>query len=191
MLYVYTDDPTYAGGAVAYSATTTPSTTAANSGRFFVDSVTVPARGASGGGGGPCVALDMFLRAGLMARDAGRGDVLHTLTDGGVFGETAVIDHGGVYMPECIRIELAGGAAVIVSESTPCNVSKGGSFRARDLQVGDELAARYGDIDRWEPIVAVMPCGKKPVARLHLGGLSYAAGEHADKMIYTHNPSKP
>jgi hypothetical protein len=50
--YVYTDDPTYAGGAVTYLATTNANTPTANSGRYYVGKVTTPANGAGDTGGG-------------------------------------------------------------------------------------------------------------------------------------------
>ena len=56
---VYTDDPTKAGGAVTYIATTTTTDLTANKGRYYVGFVTTPADGAGptvgepGGGGGP------------------------------------------------------------------------------------------------------------------------------------------
>ena len=55
--YVYTDDPTKAGGAVTYSASTTATDVTTNSGRYYVGEVLTPADGAAaepgtGGGGG-------------------------------------------------------------------------------------------------------------------------------------------
>ena len=55
--HVYADDPTKAGGAVTYVATTTITDLTSNIGRYFVGTVTTPADGAggttgSGGGGG-------------------------------------------------------------------------------------------------------------------------------------------
>jgi len=58
LYYVYVDDPTKAGGAVTYLATTTNTDVTANKGRYYVGSVTTPADGGGdvpgdpGGGGG-------------------------------------------------------------------------------------------------------------------------------------------
>lgn len=52
LYYVYTDDPTYAGGAVTYLATTNANNITANDGRYYVGSVTTPANGAGDTGGG-------------------------------------------------------------------------------------------------------------------------------------------
>ena len=55
LYYVYTDDPTYAGGAVTYLATTNANNATANDGRYYLGKITTPADGAggtSGGGGG-------------------------------------------------------------------------------------------------------------------------------------------
>lgn len=51
--FVYTDDPTYAGGAVTYVATTNSDALAARSGRVYVGEVTTPADGGSGTTGTP------------------------------------------------------------------------------------------------------------------------------------------
>jgi hypothetical protein len=57
--YVYADDPTFAGGAVTYVATATPSTTVANNGRVYFGKITttgggsVTGTGGGTGGGGP------------------------------------------------------------------------------------------------------------------------------------------
>jgi hypothetical protein len=51
--FIYCDDPTYAGGAVTYQATTTFSAVTANKGRLYLGKiVTSSAGGGSGGGGG-------------------------------------------------------------------------------------------------------------------------------------------
>lgn len=52
LYYVYADDPTYAGGAVTYAATTTATNATANSGRYYLGRVTTPAGGAGNTGGG-------------------------------------------------------------------------------------------------------------------------------------------
>lgn len=55
--YVFTDDPTFAGGAVTYQATTDVTDLGKDNGRYYVAVVTTPAdgggdTGGSGGGGG-------------------------------------------------------------------------------------------------------------------------------------------
>ena len=52
--YIYADDPTKAGGAVTYAATTTATDVTSNVGRYYVGEVLTPADGAGGttGGGG-------------------------------------------------------------------------------------------------------------------------------------------
>lgn len=50
--YIYCDDPTYAGGAVTYLATTNANNVTANDGRYYVGKVTTPADGGGGSSGG-------------------------------------------------------------------------------------------------------------------------------------------
>ena len=52
LYFIYTDDPTKAGGAVTYVATTTGTDITANVGRYFIGEITTPADGAGGTGGG-------------------------------------------------------------------------------------------------------------------------------------------
>lgn len=50
--YVYTSDPTYAGGAVTYLATTNANNVTANDGYYYLGKVTTPADGGGDTGGG-------------------------------------------------------------------------------------------------------------------------------------------
>lgn len=52
LYYVYADDPTYAGGAVTYLATTNANNVTGNDGRYYVGKVTTPSNGAGDTGGG-------------------------------------------------------------------------------------------------------------------------------------------
>lgn len=52
LYYVYVDDPTFAGGAVTYVATTTAQNVVAGNGRIFVGSITTAADGGGGTSGG-------------------------------------------------------------------------------------------------------------------------------------------
>lgn len=52
LYYVYVNDPTYAGGAVTYLATTNANNVTANDGYYYVGKVTTPANGAGDTGGG-------------------------------------------------------------------------------------------------------------------------------------------
>lgn len=59
LYYIYTDDPTFAGGAVIYHATTNQADLTASDGRVYLGKITTPAFGGggtsgSGGGGGSC-----------------------------------------------------------------------------------------------------------------------------------------
>ena len=47
LYYVYADDPTYAGGAVTYQATTNAQTAVAGNGRYYLGSITTPVSGSS------------------------------------------------------------------------------------------------------------------------------------------------
>lgn len=191
--YVYCDDPTYAGGAVSYFATTTPANVTANSGRVYVGFIATPADGGGGtsGGGPTCVHVECLLGPGRAAGEADAGDALHMMSDDQVFFLGQVERIGGIFNEPCVRIEMAGGAAVTVSESTPCTLLDGSSCLAKDLQPALLLATRYAGDVCWEPIKTVRAAGILPVVRLHAHGNSYAAGHSADALVYTHNPMKP
>lgn len=191
--YIYCDDPSYAGGAVTYLATTTPSVVAAGSGRIYVGFITTPADGGGGtGGGGGCVAADSFLGAcGLRAHEARAGDPLLAMDAEREFYEAPVESSEGISCVPCLEIVTAGGAAVTCSLSTPLTLRDGRNVFATELRLGDELATRYGARIVWEPITSIAAAGIQPVVRLHAHGLSYAAGRSQDALIYTHNPLKP
>lgn len=52
LYYVYASDPTYAGGAVTYLATTNANTVTGNDGNYYLGSITTPADGGGGTSGG-------------------------------------------------------------------------------------------------------------------------------------------
>lgn len=52
LYYIYADDPSYAGGAVTYLATTNANLVTAGNGRYYVGKVTTPAAAAPPTGGG-------------------------------------------------------------------------------------------------------------------------------------------
>ncbi len=190
--YVYADDPTYAGGAVTYVATTTPSTVTANSGRYFVGSIlTVNDGGGGGGPGGGCVWEQCWLSKFTQARDAKPKDTLHVMDDDGCFYESCVESVDGITMQPCIEIEMTGGAKLTCSESTPFTLEHLASLWATDLRVGMKLATRYGGLIAWEPIKAISRVGDKPVVHIHAFGMSYAAGHSPDALVISHNPQKP
>lgn len=51
LYYVYADDESYEGGAVAYRSTTNPNLVTADSGRYYLGNVTTPAGGGGSSGG--------------------------------------------------------------------------------------------------------------------------------------------
>jgi hypothetical protein len=189
--YVYCDDPNYAGGAVTYFATTSANVLTANSGRVYIDQIVTPASGAgpTGGHDGPCVQVDMFI-GGKMAIQAVVGEELHAMNDDKEFLTARLEGFGGVSNEPCVEIKMIGGAVVVVSLKTPITTDKV-KTQACHLLPGDRLACRYGEVISWEPVETVKNVGICPVARLHVFGMSYAAGARKEALVYTHNPAKP
>lgn len=188
LYYVYADDPSWAGGAVTYVATITGYNTVANSGRYFVGTITTPADGAggTGGSGNNCVGVNMALTDSLVARDVRVGDPLFCMNE---FEETFEfpVEACSVEKSPCRRIVMEGGAALVVSDSTPITMINGQQTIVRHLRVGDPLFTNYEGAVRFEKIFSLEELPPQDVARITVGHLSYAAGERAAAMIYTHN----
>ena len=160
---------------------------------MWIGTVTVafPSSGTGGGsgGGGLCVADDMWLTEGRLAGVANTGDTIDCvdLPTGQHTHQRHIL---GVTRgdEECVRILSARGGALVCSVSTPFDTPDGRHLLATVMQ-GEEVLTDLG-IER---VVSVVPVGRRQVSRIHAGGVSYAAGENAAHRIYSHNTtvSKP
>jgi hypothetical protein len=193
--YLYYIDPAYSGGAQTLYATTTGNDLRQQLGIVYIGSVAVtfPTSGSGGGlgGGALCVTERMFIRPNRRARDAIPGEIFDCAdfpTRGLDRFERALLsmDRGE---SECVRLISTTGCELECSVTTPFDLLRGGEALAPDM-LGEEVLTDAG-IER---IVEVHPIGVHKVCRMHFGGISFAAGLHADRRIYSHNAnvtSKP
>lgn len=191
--YVYYDDPSYAGGAVSYKATTNIQGVAAGNHRIYVSVITTPANG--GGATIPpdiaCVTLDMWLTHVLHAKAAVQGDELDLWWQGenAVKGEVLqaeLIEHKQVIY----QIETSSGAIVRISESTPLELQDHTIITPKELMVNqDKLATLKDDSSLlyWETVINCKIIGEQPVMHISVGNGSFAAGLDANNRIITHN----
>ena len=185
--FLYYIDPAYSGGTQTLYATTTGNDLRQQLGIVYIGSVVVafPTSGTGGGsgGGGLCVADDMFVRERLRAGEAKPGDVFDCvdLPTGQHRHQRPML---GVTRgtEECVRIVTDRGAALVCSISTPFDTVDGRMLLAPQM-LGEEVLTDDG-IER---VVSVTPVGRRSVSRIHLGGVSYAAGEDPARRIYSHN----
>jgi hypothetical protein len=154
----------------------------------------------SGGGGGGCPAIEMYLLPELKVEDVEVGmevDAILNYKD-----ETKLPVQWLAFSDEvCYRFEAENGAAVIVSESTPVPTREtvdaalaSGSMDelpqlAPSIRAGMHVLTNIDGKVEWSMLVETVRLGVRPVARIFIGGENFAAGEVANKRIYTHNIS--
>lgn len=184
---IYCHDPGGTGGTKTYFAAMSQLAAMQQGDDVVIaGSVTIPSSGSSGGGGGGyCVVASMWLRKGLMA---GQARWWHWLDcfDGFRRRRARVRGIPRIVWARCVRIVTELGAELDCSESTPFTVKDGRAVMAPALR--GELVLTDGG---WERVVHVEGIGMLPVARIHVGGLSYAAGRTPTHRIFSHNPLKP
>jgi hypothetical protein len=188
--YIYAVDPNYVGGAVAWQATTVLTTAMAADniylGRFSTQ---------AGGGGGYtpprewCVSAAMMLRSDLCAADARVGDLIDVMDDAGLYLGRMPIESIEFDEADCVELVAEVGARVIVSRSAPVVLMDGPTVRAENVVVGDLIATMEDHVFMLRQVRSVQPAGVRQVAKIHVGGISYAAGVDPRARIYTHNPT--
>jgi len=196
--FLYLDDPTYSGTGTLV-ATTNGNTIYSADGRIFIGTcpVNYPALGSgptSGGGTGggrggvdSCVCIDMYLSEHFMAEEAREGFVIDCLdlpvSDKKFQRKIKAIRFAE---EECVTIVTEGGAELDLSASTPFDLIDGRVAFA-DGMLGEIVVTDRG----LEVVTEVKPIGVQPVARISVGGISYAAGRNPNHRIFSHNVLKP
>ncbi len=134
-----------------------------------------------------CVGIDMFLFDDFMAAEA-RGGVIIDCLDLPMsdLPFKRAIGAARFVETDCVRIETDGGASLDLSACTPFDLLDGGTARAAGM-IGQWVITDRGI----EQVIEVTPIGFQPVARISMGGVSYAAGRDAGHRIYSHNTLKP
>ena len=190
--YVYADDGSYTGGNVTYIATTTHSDVVGVN-RIYLGTLFTPAPPSSGGSGGTvpiddpfdCLAAHMLLSNGKYARDLEVGDMIDVMDDDMKHvGERPVLAlrHS---KQNCVEL-VTKSARVVVSTTAPVVTTERGTLTAPEVK-GLTVAVRIKGVFGFEQVLDVIPVGEKPIVRLSVGGISFSAGQEADRLIYTHN----
>ena len=201
--HVYCDDPDMKGGAVIWKATTDIQVACDRMERFKVFTYTTPDAAGDGGGAGSgtgnpddnptddCVAVDQYINEGF-AGDALVGDKILIMDDNNpdyFLGEIDAIRFSDAL---CVELKTISGIKLICSRTTPISLRYGVGTAYAPFMKGLEVAVLdYGDF-RWEEVISVAEIIKpRAVARISVGGRSYAAGSAKDRLIFTHNILKP
>jgi hypothetical protein len=136
------------------------------------------------------VAADAWLDPLRQARDIGPGDIIDVLDWLGTGKALAEVEGARVVWAEAVRLVSTSGIALTCSMSTPITQPDGSVVLAGQA-LGVQVAVDDADGFRWERIVITEPVGQIEVARIHVHGLTYAAGDAPGRRMFTHNPLKP
>jgi len=181
--YLFFRDPTSAGGSQTLNVTVFPQTLAQYPDAVLVGSCVVTVAsggggsgGSGSGGGGYCVADDMLVAPGRVARDASIGDSfdcvdwptsrLHTFAR-----KLLAVEY---HYTECVRLVTDGGAELDCGVTTPFDLLKpdGGVIKRAPDMLGEQVITDCGV----QTVTHVIPIGVRRVCFFHFGGISYAAG---------------
>ena len=196
--HIYADDPDELGGSVGYLATTDFSIISGEN-RIYFGPVTTAAAGNPGGGGGGaagdlppadfCVDVAMFVGPDKRAGSVELGDLLWSMDDAGTPQGLRPVCSAEADLALCQCLATENRASVVVSWSAPLWTLNRGIIRAIEAAPGDVVMTRVCSADVLSPLVGVEKLGWRGVRKIHIQGISYAAGTTPDAMIYTHNPT--
>lgn len=196
--HIYADDPDELGGSVGYLATTDSSIISGEN-RIYFGPVTTAAAGNPGGGGGGgagdlppadfCVDVAMFVGPDKRAGSVELGDLLWSMDDAGTPQGLRPVCSAEADLALCQCLATENRASVVVSWSAPLWTLNRGIIRAIEAAPGDVVMTRVCNADVLSPLVGVEKLGWRGVRKIHIQGISYAAGTTPDAMIYTHNPT--
>lgn len=139
-----------------------------------------------------CVWVEAILPSLGRAGDAKVGDRLLKMDPDGsgtVWGAIEAISFGE---EPCFRLVTMAGS-LTVSHTTPIPVYDMSEraivyLKPQELGQGDVLAVgSFNNLLAWSPLVAVEDVGVLPIAQITCGDGVYAAGDEADRWIFTHN----
>jgi len=143
-----------------------------------------PGGGGSGGVGsdGGCPDVETWLLPGLQAKDVKQGDMLDCYVNG-AFVRMPVLSVEFAEA-ECFLV-TAGLAAKVIAWDTPMISDDGNSYRVHEMVNAGRMVLT--DYDGWH-IARVFYAGKRKVAKINLGGVTFAGGVvRGGKRIYSHN----
>ena len=144
----------------------------------------------AGGGGTGCPALDMWLSAGLVARDVRVGQVIDGVATDDDDRSRLPVLAGEVSVQACYRIVTTNGAACVLSDSTPFTLRDGTTRLVGEMLGQDVLRDDGAGGLAWDTVAECYPVGDLPVIRISVGGHSLLAGENPLMRIVSHNQSK-
>lgn len=193
--FIWAYDPTFAGGAVTYVASTSSETYIADANYIYVGYITTVADGGGGGSSPPpppeyCVAESAWMDLRRRAGEIGEGARIEVLSDDMASAEAAEVDAAHSARVLGVRLISSSGVRLTCSLTTPITQPCGSTVRAIDAR-GGLVAVKDAAGLRWEPIVHTERVGEIRVRRIHVGGRTYAAGDEPDRLMFTHNPMKP
>lgn len=202
--YLYVNDPGMLGGAPAggVQIATDMETVVSDPQNVLIGWVKTPASGGggtSGGGGGTgggfCPCLEQWLTPELQVKDAVRGmDVDAAAERDGklqLASERVRIAAFEITRKEvpCYRLVTENGVECEQSWDTPITQPDGSSVKACNA-LESKLLTEVDGVMSWSAIREVIYVGRRKVAKIGIGGRSFAHGSYPNRRGYTHNIHK-
>jgi len=140
-----------------------------------------------GGGGGGSVSVNAFMpltdkKAGQMQTD----DPLLLLSYNGTGSFKGSVISNRISQQRLITLVSQSGIRLTCSDNTPLTLKDRSVINSTEA-LGQFLPVQDDQGFRWEPIVEIISSGAGPVATIYCVDQCYAAGDEADKYIWTHN----
>ncbi len=143
----------------------------------------------TGGGGGPCVAFDMWLNSHMQAGGVQLGDEIDCAKYFPVGIEKRSVKRNTIKPAPCVRIVTTSGAAVVASDCTPMTLIDGTTCYMPDML--GKLALVDGPKGLiWERVIECRYVKTRNVVFINVDNGCYFAGENPANRIATHNSDK-
>lgn len=151
--------------------------------------------GGYGNPGGSCVAVSMLMSSGLPAQESVVGSSYRTHDPIAGFRSAPLVKMGDPILQPCVRMRTRKGCVLECSKSTPFTMvgapedSQEFTMYAPDM-LGEEVLVNIDGYDGVDTVASIIDIGQQWVVPLDFGGISFAAGAVAGRLIYSHNMRK-
>lgn len=189
--FVYASDPGLDGGTVTLLTDPVDYSAQSDSDYVFFGGIVTAGPGEESHGTGEilCVHADAWMDGNLQARGVDKGARILCWDGDMFFGEVEAVEP--VAEVPCVRLETETGATLTCSVATPIDQPDGRSVLAAHMHGGQLLTEQADGSFQWEAVKNPRLVGIQPVAKISVGGISFAASdEKGGRRIVTHNGLK-
>ncbi len=143
----------------------------------------------SGGGGGACVEVSMYLSVGSLAADVLPGQIIECAGYNPVSVHLREVKKCPVTMQYCYALTTTSGALLICSDTTPFTLRDGSTCYSPNM-LDKEVLVLDGEQLAWEQVISNVFVGLRPVAHIFVDDGCYFAGQNPEHRIASHNSDK-